>query len=90
MPTIASGTYLPAKPRSGRAASVQRSSAPACRCHECGDILIRVPRRLVDRLLSAFAPVRRFRCSNLLCLWEGNLRQSRMMPEASPSSVEMT
>ena len=44
-------------------------------CPMCGsDGLVRTDRRLVDRLLSALTPVRRFRCSNVLCGYEGNVR----------------
>jgi len=34
----------------------------------------RIPRRLVDRLLSIFTPVCRYRCRSMICGWEGNLR----------------
>jgi hypothetical protein len=37
----------------------------------------RVPRRFVDVLLSAFVPLRRYRCRSLDCGWEGNLRVKR-------------
>jgi hypothetical protein len=44
------------------------------RCPNCGGELVRIRRRVIDRLLSAFVPVRRFRCSMLECGHEGNLR----------------
>jgi hypothetical protein len=48
----------------------------APRCPECGSGLIRVRRRPVDRLLSAFVPVRRFRCSGMQCVYEGNVAKN--------------
>lgn len=54
------------------------SSTPACRCPECGDVLNKIPRRGVDRALSLFASLHRYRCHNLLCQWEGNLRDGRL------------
>jgi hypothetical protein len=48
----------------------------APRCPECGSGLIRVRRRPVDRLLSAFGPVRRFRCSGMGCVYEGNVAKT--------------
>jgi hypothetical protein len=47
-------------------------------CPRCGDArLLRVRRRLVDRLLSLVRPVFRFRCESVECQWEGNLPQRR-------------
>lgn len=44
-------------------------------CPSCGGGgLVRVRRRIVDRLLGAFVSIRRVRCSNFLCGYEGNLR----------------
>ena len=43
-------------------------------CPSCGGGLGRVQRRIVDRLVSAFVSIRRVRCSNFLCGYEGNLR----------------
>ena len=43
-------------------------------CPKCGYELIRVQRRFVDNLLSVFMPVLRFRCTNLSCGYESNLR----------------
>jgi hypothetical protein len=42
------------------------------RCPECGGGLIRVRRRLVDRLQGAFIPVKRFRCPGMRCGYVGN------------------
>lgn len=51
------------------------SNLPAFRCPECGSGLIRIRRRPIDRLMSAFVPVSRFRCSNMQCSYEGNLHR---------------
>jgi len=42
---------------------------PRCACH-----LTRIHRRFIDRLLSIFIPVYRYRCYNLSCEWTGNIR----------------
>ena len=44
-------------------------NCPRCACH-----LTRIHRRFIDRLLSLFLPVYRYRCDRLLCDWEGNIR----------------
>lgn len=79
--------YRPARPRPDTVAWGYEFSAPDFRCPGCGDILIRLPRRGVDRLLSVFVPVRRFRCPNFLCVWEGNLRRSKLRIRALPHSI---
>ena len=52
------------------AASESREHA----CPQCGGPLQRIPRKALDRLISVAWPVRRYRCENFLCEWEGNLR----------------
>lgn len=42
-------------------------------CPLCNALLIRTPRRAVDRLWSAFKPVLRYRCERFSCQWHGNL-----------------
>lgn len=42
-------------------------------CPECSDLVYRVPRRLIDRLISLFSPVQRYRCFSPYCTWEGNM-----------------
>ena len=45
-------------------------------CPVCGQPgLLRVRRRLIDRILSVFLSQRRFRCTQPGCAWEGNLRK---------------
>jgi hypothetical protein len=44
------------------------------RCPVCDGPLTQTPRRLVDRALSVFVSMHRYRCPNFLCAFEGNLR----------------
>ncbi len=49
-------------------------------CPQCGQHrLVPVTRRWVDRLVGLFVSLRRFRCKNMECRWEGNLVKSRML-----------
>lgn len=59
----------------------------AHKCPRCDGDLIRIRRRLVDRLISVFVPVRRFRCVYLGCFWEGNLRRTSDPPSSAPLTV---
>jgi hypothetical protein len=43
-------------------------------CPLCGEPVQRIRRRPIDRLLSLFFPVRRYRCVQFRCGWEGTLR----------------
>ncbi len=43
-------------------------------CGACQGSLIRMPRRPIDRFISLFVPVHRYRCSRFQCQWIGNLR----------------
>jgi len=45
-------------------------------CPRCGMAVIRIPRRPLGRWLSLIRPVRRYRCPNIACGWEGNLRSA--------------
>jgi len=40
-------------------------------------MLTRIRRRHIDRLISVFWGVWRYRCNNFQCQWEGNLRRKR-------------
>lgn len=52
------------------------TGVPACPL--CGSRgLIRIHRRPIDRLLSLFVDVYRFRCQQFECQWEGNLTKRR-------------
>jgi hypothetical protein len=44
------------------------------RCPDCDGPLTQTPRRLVDRAMSVFVSMHRYRCPNFLCTFEGNLR----------------
>jgi hypothetical protein len=52
-------------------------SSITCACPHCKGPATRVPRRLVDLLLSMFVTVSRYRCRSVDCGWEGNLRVKR-------------
>jgi hypothetical protein len=64
--------------------------SPENACPECGAPLQRIQRKAIDRLISLAWPVRRYRCSNFLCEWEGNLRRSPKLagPEASAQTSQ--
>lgn len=59
----------------GRSQSCRRPECPRC----SGPVL-RVRRRIIDRMISLFVPVHRYRCNALGCTWEGNLRTHRDAP----------
>ena len=42
-------------------------------CPRCGAFVVRVLRRLRDRIISIARPVRRYQCVGFTCHWEGNL-----------------
>jgi hypothetical protein len=48
--------------------------SPNPACPRCGSSLNRVHRRSIDMLISRFIAVKRYRCTSMLCIWEGNLR----------------
>lgn len=59
----------------------QSGAAPstAYACPNCGQRrLIQISRRKIDHMLGLFVGLRRYRCKNLECRWEGNLMLSRM------------
>ncbi len=43
------------------------------RCPQCGAFLVRVPRRLRDRIISIARPVQRYQCIGFTCHWEGTM-----------------
>jgi predicted RNA-binding Zn-ribbon protein involved in translation (DUF1610 family) len=70
----------PRQPRSnpgmpGSYAHVKRS------CPQCGDTVLRVHRRVIDRLYSLLHPVYRYQCTSLECGWQGNLPRAPMLEE---------
>lgn len=67
-----------ASSRPVRDRAVEAGSFPSgCACPRCNGAAYRVPRRLVDWLVSRFVWVSRYRCRSTHCGWEGNLRASR-------------
>ena len=42
-------------------------------CPQCGDLVLRIHRRVIDRLYSLYRPVYRYQCTSLECGWQGNL-----------------
>jgi hypothetical protein len=40
-------------------------------CPHCGGELHRIHRRTIDRFVSLYVPVRRYRCKNRDCRWQG-------------------
>lgn len=50
-------------------------------CPRCGSTARRIPRRPFDRVVNVLWDVKRFRCANELCGWEGNVR---MQPKHFP------
>jgi len=42
-------------------------------CPACGGTLARIPRRLIDRIVSLVVLRHRYRCLAMGCGWEGNL-----------------
>ncbi len=66
---------LPSRGDPGTRRSVYAGySSPECVCPLCHSAAHRVPRRLVDLLMSMFKSVSRYRCHSRSCQWEGNLR----------------
>jgi hypothetical protein len=55
------------------------------RCPRCNGSVDRIRRRLADRIVSLFTPVRRYRCWNYDCKWEGNLRRQESIASRSRS-----
>lgn len=63
---------------------IQRQEAPeyhrhvsANTCPWCQGGLVRERRRMVDRLHSLVRPLKRYRCANFGCQWEGNILTTR-------------
>jgi hypothetical protein len=94
MATIApSSAFLSTRPAKRQAVSASRGqtfSVASCRCPDCGDIVRRIPRRPFDRLLSVFVSLRRYRCPNILCVWEGNLRDRPLGTNALLNSIGLS
>ncbi len=48
-------------------------------CPICEGPLYRVRRRAIDKFISLFYEVRRYRCLSPVCVWEGNLRRTTQL-----------
>ena len=55
-------------------------------CPLCGGTMVRTARRTIDRLLSRFVPLFRYRCEKFLCRWQGNIRMNPLQ-EAQDSGL---
>jgi len=47
------------------------------KCPQCSGEIYRIPRRLIDRVMSLFAPLHRYKCLMPYCAWEGNIAQDQ-------------
>jgi hypothetical protein len=50
-------------------------------CPLCGSTARRIPRTTLDRVVNVLWDVKRFRCANAMCGWEGSVR---MKPQHFP------
>ena len=58
----------------------RRGTKATSACPQCGKHrLVPVSRRGIDRFLGLFIRLRRFRCNNVECGWEGNLAKSQVL-----------
>lgn len=58
-------------------------------CPKCQQNLARIPRTTMDRMVGIFRPVKRYRCRNFACHWEGTLRAgNQQSPVASETAIE--
>jgi len=79
---------LHVKPMPEAAAANYAFDPVPCRCPLCGEIPDRIRRRAIDRALSVFVSVHRYRCFNPLCAWEGNYRSpSKPSPRPTHSGL---
>lgn len=80
------------RPRTAGADPSASAQFHPCRpaCPRCKSGLVRIRRRLVDRIVSAIFPVRRYRCLAFFCCWEGTLpykRSVRDRPKAAKTGA---
>lgn len=57
-------------------------------CPRCGSEIHRVHRHAVDRLVDCYVPVRRYRCWNNECRWQGLRVRNPSSPRPAPSHAE--
>jgi hypothetical protein len=53
-------------------------------CPKCGFATQRVPKRLIDRLISRFYPHERHLCLSPACDWVGNIKTGETEAETRP------
>ena len=54
-----------------------------CKCPLCAGYATRIRRRRIDRFISLFKPVYRYRCQNYYCQWQGNIRKQHLHHQVS-------
>ena len=54
-----------------------------CKCPLCAGYATRIRRRRIDRFISLFKPVYRYRCQNYYCQWRGNIRIQHLHQQAN-------
>ena len=52
-------------------------------CPDCGGTVLRIERLWRDRVIGMFKTVRRFRCEQFGCGWEGRLAVAEKLPDES-------
>ena len=62
------------------------NECPQCQRSGSSGQLMRVHRRFVDRVISLFRPLRRYRCQSMDCDWEGNLPAGRIASQRGAES----
>jgi hypothetical protein len=62
----------------------ERYRHPRRMCPQCGDTVLRIHRRVIDRLYSLYHPVYRYQCTSLECGWQGNMPQR---PQLEPKGL---
>lgn len=68
----------PVRAPANRSARKRSTPRPAYRCKVCKGPVYRVHRHFLDRLINVFVRVRRFRCTEPGCVWEGRLAKVRI------------
>ena len=67
------------------------SGSTTCPCPICGEqSLIKIHRRLIDRLLSLFVELQRYRCNAFNCQWKGNLSNQRIRKSVAAAKNRTT
>lgn len=60
-------------------------------CPRCAGSVVQIKRHWADRLISVlYFPVRRYRCEQLGCNWEGRLKVLLAQPRSEPYLRQLT